>query len=182
MGKDSGGYSNSKADVQGSRLRDLQDKLEHANDLIFELGENLKAAQDQNHYFQLASDYRDKYYELEKQNQALQDKLREQQIQISNDAIDRINDDRDITIGVLELVNTQLKKENQQLKQIIRETLPLARRYAHNRSTFAPTAVNEAIDKALELGVELFNGDDPQYADDGDFGKWNPKTKKFEKE
>ena len=141
MGKDSGGYSNSKIDVMGSRLR-----------------------------------------ELEKQNQLLQDKIRQQQLQISNDAIDRLNDDRDITIGVLEFVNKDLKEENQQLRQIIAETLPLARRYADNRSTYTPSLVNEAIDKALELGIKLHTGNDPQYARDGMLGEWNPKTKRFEKE
>lgn len=112
----------------------------------------------------------------------LEKKVFEQQLKISNDAIDRLNDDRDITIGVLEFVNKNLKEENQQLRQIIAETLPLARRYADNRSTYVPSLVNEAIDKALELNIDLIMGNDSQYARDGMLGDWNPKTKKFEKE
>lgn len=69
------------------------------------------------------------------------------------------------------------------LKNIIINTLWMARRYAHNRCTYAPTAVNEAIDECKELGIHI----DPDtelgmYADDGMFGQWNPEIKRFEKQ
>lgn len=70
-----------------------------------------------------------------------------------------------------------------QLESIIRETLWMARRYAHGRSTYAPRMFNEAYDTAKSLGINIapdaINGSD--YADDGMFGRWNPSTKNFEK-
>jgi hypothetical protein len=112
----------------------------------------------------------------------LENTIRGQQLQITNDAIDRINDDRDIAIGVLELVNKDLKHENQILREVIRETLWMAKRYANGRSTFAPTTVNEAIDALLKLGVELRMDSEDLYVEDGMFGKWNPQKKGFEGE
>ena len=62
------------------------------------------------------------------------------------------------------------------MEEIIRETLWMARRYAHKRRTFAPTTINECIDSALELGIEIkpdtVDGID-MYAEDGDLGTWN---------
>ena len=48
------------------RYESAEQEIEHLNELIFELGENLKAAQDQNHYFVLMGEYRDKAYTYEK--------------------------------------------------------------------------------------------------------------------
>lgn len=68
-------------------------------------------------------------------------------------------------------------------KNIITVTLPMARRYAHNRCTYAPSIVNEAIDSALAMGIEINpEPDGSMYADDGNFGKWNPAQQRFSKE
>lgn len=42
----------------------LVEETERLSEIIFELEENLKAAQDQNHYFVLCGEWRDKYYQL----------------------------------------------------------------------------------------------------------------------
>lgn len=69
--------------------------------------------------------------------------------------------------------------------EIILETLCYARRYAHNRASFAPSVVNEAIDAALGYGIKIQPDSDPEigmYARDYHLGKWNPKRQKFEGE
>lgn len=45
---------------------DNSERIEHLEDLLYELGQNLLAAQDQNHYFVLLGEFRDKNFELEK--------------------------------------------------------------------------------------------------------------------
>jgi hypothetical protein len=42
-----------------------QERIDHLNDLLFELEQNLLCAQDQNHYFKLMCKYRDKLHELQ---------------------------------------------------------------------------------------------------------------------
>lgn len=75
-----------------------------------------------------------------------------------------------------------LERENAMLKEIVRETLWMARRYAHNRITFAPTVVNELIDALSELGIEIsYDIDIGKYCDDGMLGKWNKEKREFEK-
>lgn len=66
-----------------------------------------------------------------------------------------------------------MSERESQMEYIIRETLWMARRYAHGRRTFAPSTVNECINLALKLGIKI----DPDtvdgiemYARDGDFG------------
>ena len=80
-------------------------------------------------------------------------------------------------------MSKQLEDENAILRNVIRETLWMARRYAHKRSTFAPTILNECIDelKKLDINIELDTAEDIEYAEDGMFGKWNPETQRFEK-
>jgi len=51
-------------DFQKQMITLLQDELDHANDIVFELEQNLLAAQDQNHYFVLMGQYRDELYAL----------------------------------------------------------------------------------------------------------------------
>lgn len=72
-----------------------------------------------------------------------------------------------------------------QLEYIIIETLWMARRYANNRRTFAPSTVNECIDLALKLGLNIktdtVDGIE-MYAKDGDFGEWQPDQQRFKKE
>lgn len=67
------------------------------------------------------------------------------------------------------------------LENIVSQTLWMARRYADNRSTYAPSIVNECIDKALELEIDMSGPPEEIYARDGMFGSWNPQTKCFEK-
>lgn len=69
------------------------------------------------------------------------------------------------------------------LRSVIMGILWMARRYAHNRRTFAASTVNEAIDICLRMGIKI----EPDtvdgigmYADDGDLGKWL--DGRFEKE
>ena len=71
-----------------------------------------------------------------------------------------------------------------ELKQMLLDTLWMARRYANGRRTYATSTVNETIDHALKLGipVEPDGSNGEMYAEDGSFGKWNPKTKTFAKE
>jgi hypothetical protein len=69
----------------------------------------------------------------------------------------------------------------EKLEHIITHTLWMDRRYADGRSTYAPGMVNEAIDMALELGLDLGGPVEETYAEDGMFGTWNPVTKNFEK-
>jgi hypothetical protein len=71
----------------------------------------------------------------------------------------------------------------EEYKDIIRDLLWMARRYADKRSTYAPHTVNLAIDMLILLGHKVepdANGN--LYADDGMFGQWNPKTQTFTKE
>jgi hypothetical protein len=75
-----------------------------------------------------------------------------------------------------------LRRENEKLKSLLGETLWMARRYADGRSTYAPSIVNESIDFAVSLGVRIDPDDGKMYASDGDFGNWNPETKRFSKE
>jgi len=75
----------------------------------------------------------------------------------------------------------KIAKENEQLRDIIRETLWMARRYADGRSTYAPTTVNECIMLANDLDIEIDGPIEPEFAKDGMFGEWNPKTRRFEK-
>lgn len=72
-----------------------------------------------------------------------------------------------------------------QLEFIIKETLWMARRYAHKRNTFAPATVNECIDLAKKLGIKIDEdrmlgaNKKTMYADDGMLGEWDPETGRF---
>ena len=76
-----------------------------------------------------------------------------------------------------------LKKRVSLLSDVIRETLWMARRYAHKRSTFAPSTVNEAVDTCLSMGLEIRDdngGSDPfRYAEDGMLGEWDVNAGRF---
>lgn len=64
------------------------------------------------------------------------------------------------------------------LERIVTDTIWMARRYAHNRKSYATSQLNEALDLAFLLGIEI--RDDVEigrYADDAMFGKWDPETK-----
>ena len=68
------------------------------------------------------------------------------------------------------------------LKEIIQETIWMARRYANNRRSYATSTVNEYIDIALKLGVnikpDLVDGIG-MYANDADLGRWDPAEQAF---
>ncbi|MEM4379909.1 MAG: hypothetical protein QXL01_04395 [Thermoplasmatales archaeon] len=96
---------------------------------------------------------------------------------------------------VLHSENARLYAECQVLKHYLEETIWMARRYAHNRSTFAPSTINQVIDGARKLGVRVekdtFITFEPagvqrsspkMYADDGILGSWNSEKQKFEDE
>lgn len=79
----------------------------------------------------------------------------------------------------------KMSKKEYALSEIIKDILWMARRYAHNRSSYAPWLINTRIDQALKLGIEIekdtVDGIE-MYADDGMLGKWNPEKRRFEKE
>ncbi len=64
-------------------------------------------------------------------------------------------------------------KQNEQLRSIIQDILWMARRYASGRKTYSVKMINDAIDLALELGIDI--GSDStvggMYAKDGMFDK-----------
>lgn len=73
-----------------------------------------------------------------------------------------------------------MDRDNSVMRQIIADTLWMARRYAHNRFTYAPTTVNEAIDAAENLGIKITEDKEiGKYADDGQLGKWDIELKRF---
>lgn len=81
----------------------------------------------------------------------------------------------------------KLKEENEALKQIIRETLWMAQRYADGRSTYAPSMFNSMVHKLDGLGLAHLHVGDPaenhkRFARDGMFGDWDPVTRRFIKE
>ena len=51
------------------------------------------------------------------------------------------------------------------LEQVIQDTLWMARRYANRRQTYAPSMVNDALDKLASIGVII--ADDKTLIDDG---------------
>lgn len=55
-----------------------------------------------------------------------------------------------------------LELENSVLRDILKDTLWMARRYAHGRSTYSPMLVNQAIDRAL-AGHRDRQGHDHRY-------------------
>jgi hypothetical protein len=50
----------------------MQKEIDHLKDINFELSQNLLCAQDQNHYFKLMCEYRDKLHDAEKKIEELQ--------------------------------------------------------------------------------------------------------------
>jgi hypothetical protein len=57
------------------RIKELEEQLEHNEDICYELEQNLLCAEDQNHYFQLMGEYRDKHYESERKIEDLKREL-----------------------------------------------------------------------------------------------------------
>lgn len=81
----------------------------------------------------------------------------------------------------------KLKEENEILKEIIKDTLWMAQRYADGRSTYAPYTLNMAVHKLDGLGLaHLYVGDSAnenrRFARDGMFGEWCAVTRRFIKE
>ena len=52
-----------------------------------------------------------------------------------------------------------MNKENEILRQIIIDTIWMARRYADGRFTYAPSMVNDALDMCKEMGLDIRNDD-----------------------
>lgn len=78
----------------------------------------------------------------------------------------------------------KLKEENEILKEIIKDTLWMARRYADGRSTYAPTMFNNAVHRLDRLGLaHLHAGDSGEngkrFADDGMLGVYDPNLRDF---
>lgn len=81
----------------------------------------------------------------------------------------------------------KLKEENEILKEIIRDTLWMAQRYADGRSTYAPHVFNMAVHKLDGLGLAHLHVGDPvennrRFVKDGMYGEWCPVNKRFIKE
>lgn len=81
----------------------------------------------------------------------------------------------------------QVEHENEVLKDIVKNTLWMARRYADNRSSYAPAVFNFAVHDLDALGLAHLHAGDPadngkRFADDGMFGKYDPVLKDFIKE
>ena len=74
-----------------------------------------------------------------------------------------------------------LKAENDDLREIIANIWWMAREYADGRSSYAPALFNQCIEKAIANGVTIKDDNGNIYAADGHYGKWNPKTRMFEK-
>jgi len=72
--------------------------------------------------------------------------------------------------------------ENNTLREIIKDTLWMARRYADGRMTYAAITLNEALDRAASIGLTVEDDatlKDPKYATDGNFGFWDKASRRF---
>lgn len=68
-------HANRMVELQKER-DELRGRLEHAEDISKELEQNLFAAQDQNHYYKLLCEFRDKNVELQNKIEELKCRLR----------------------------------------------------------------------------------------------------------
>lgn len=70
-----------------------------------------------------------------------------------------------------------MSDNERKLRYIIEQTLWMARRYADGRRTYAPSDLNQCIDLALSLGIDIkpdyIHEPATMYARDGDFGLWD---------
>jgi hypothetical protein len=76
----------------------------------------------------------------------------------------------------------ELVAEKERLRQVVKDTIWMARRYADGRSTYAPGVVNQAIDYALSIGIQVTPDatlEDRLYARDGMFGDWSKESRRF---
>lgn len=76
----------------------------------------------------------------------------------------------------------ELQLQDRNLKEALAEIWWMARRYADGRSTYAPHQFNIITQSLRESGLLDDTDNGEKWASDGDFGKWNPDTKKFEGE
>lgn len=68
-------------------------------------------------------------------------------------------------------------------EEIIENTLWMSRRFADGRRGISPCVVNEAIDAAMGLGLDILpDSIIGMYAEHGSRGVWNPESQRFEKE
>lgn len=81
----------------------------------------------------------------------------------------------------------EVERENSKLRRVVEDTLWMARRYAHNRQSYATALVNISVQTALDLGIDirpdqtLNEGEHKMFADDAMFGVWNPDTRDFKR-
>lgn len=80
----------------------------------------------------------------------------------------------------------QIEEENEALRYIVAQTLWMARRYADGRSSYATAMFNDSVYELDRAGLaHLFTGDPAEdykrFADDGMLGKYDPKTRTFNK-
>ena len=75
----------------------------------------------------------------------------------------------------------QLQEKCVKLEEIIRNTLWMARRYADQRSTYAPSVVNISIQEAQALDIDITQDSTigGMFARDGMFGVWDTETQRF---
>lgn len=76
----------------------------------------------------------------------------------------------------------ELQAQNRNLKEAVAEIWWMARRYADGRSTYAPHQFNSVTQwlRSCSLLTDTDNGE--LWASDGDLGRWDPETEKFEGE
>lgn len=95
-------------------IKELEEQLEHLNDLNYELEQNLFAAQDQNHYFVLLGEYRDKNFLLETKVTKLENQLA---CSVDSEVYTTLQFASDATIKSLEAKIEKLEQEIYFLKE-----------------------------------------------------------------
>lgn len=79
--------------------------------------------------------------------------------------------------------------ELETLKYIVKNTLWMARRYATERQSYAPSLFNECVHKLDEVGLgdlhkpdrDIYNDKENRFANDGMCGIYDPETKTYNK-
>lgn len=79
-------------------------------------------------------------------------------------------------------MSEELQAQVCHLKTAVNEIWWMARRYADGRSTYAPHQFNIITQSLRESGLLDDTDNGEKWASDGDLGKWNPQTKRFEGE
>ena len=76
-------------------------------------------------------------------------------------------------------------KKIEVLKSLVKDTLWMARRYAHGRSSYAVSMYNQSVHRLDAIGLDSLlvpdNVDGKRFADDGMFGEYDPATRRYVK-